>query len=438
MNMRPGVNVIGCASGNLGLGVVARQMVRLLEHRGHPVAVHDLDPGRGRRGADLSLESLFVPNIDDLPHPINLWVLAADTILGAGRDICNSPTLKQRFNAVSVWWELPHVLPEWTVAASAFDALVAGSEFIKESWANQVPQAPCLLARTPIEVGTDVVPDRAAFGLPEDTFLVFTGFEPASDPVRKNPFAAVEAFQRAFASGTRAGLVIKLNNAGAEPHAKPMIERLESLVAQDRRIIIIRDRLSVDRLMALYASCDLAVSLHRSEGLGLMPLEFMNLGKPVVATGWSGNMTYMDHANSCPVRVSFVDTDSTSIHYSPKLLRIRSYWAEPDVAHAASIMRWLSDDHAAYLRLSERSRVAAHRYNCQALEATWLDELTELEARRKLLPDKDHAALGLLINKALSQKALRRRMAQGGFWSAISARTSHEFSRHLGWRLQRR
>ena len=438
MTTRAGVNVIGYVSGNLGLGVIAREMVRLLEHRGHPVAVRDLDPGSGRGRTDLSLESRFVASTKDLPHPINLWIVAADSILGIGRDICESPALRNRLNAVSIWWELPHILPEWKTAAEAFDVFVAGSEFIKEVWANQVPGIPVVLARTPIDAGAGVVADRAGFGLPEDAFLVFTGFEPASDPVRKNPFAAIDAFQRAFGPEARARLVIKLNNPGFDLGAKPMIERLEVMAATDKRLIILKDRLSLDRLMALYASCDLIVSLHRSEGLGLMPLEAMHLGKPVVATGWSGNMTYMDHANSCPVRVSFVDTDNTSVHYSPRALGIRSFWAEPDVGHAAQLIRWLANDPAAYQRLSSRSRLAALEYNRKAKEASWVDEIMAVEERRGLMPGKDHATVAARIDAALARKASRKAMAEGSLWGAMTKRASLELSRHVGWRFQRK
>ena len=438
MTALTGVNVIGYASGNLGLGVIAREMVRLLEHRGHPVAVRDLDPGGGRSGADLSFESRFVARTKDLPHPINLWVAAADSILGIGREICGSPVLRNRFNAVSIWWELPHILPEWQTAAEAFDVLVAGSEFIKESWANQVAGLPTVLARTSFGAGAGVVADRAGFGLPAHEFLVFTGFEPASDPVRKNPFAAIDAFQRAFGPESRAKLVIKLNNPGVDSRAKPMIERLEAMAAADKRLIVLKDRLNVDRLMALYASCDLVVSLHRSEGLGLMPLEAMHLGKPVVATGWSGNMTYMDHANSCPVRVSFVDTDNTSVYYSPRALGIRSFWAEPDVAHAASLIRWLANDPAAYKRLSDRSRLAAFEYDRKANEAGWVDEITALEERRNLMPAKDYAMVASRIDVALARKAWRKGMAEDGLWSVVRKKASHELARHVGWRFQRR
>ena len=48
------------------------------------------------------------------------------------------------------------------------------------------------------------------------------------------------------------------------------------------------------------SSCDAYVSLHRSEGIGLTIAEAMGLGKPVIATGWSGNTDFMDVSNAFP------------------------------------------------------------------------------------------------------------------------------------------
>jgi len=42
-------------------------------------------------------------------------------------------------------------------------------------------------------------------------------------------------------------------------------------------------------LVALFTRCDCCVSLHRAEGYGLTLAEATALGKPVVATGFSGN-----------------------------------------------------------------------------------------------------------------------------------------------------
>ena len=59
-------------------------------------------------------------------------------------------------------------------------------------------------------------------------------------------------------------------------------------------------------MSGLMADVDIVLSLHRSEGFGLVPAEAMQLGKPVVATGWSGNMDFMNERNSAPVSYRLV------------------------------------------------------------------------------------------------------------------------------------
>ena len=54
------------------------------------------------------------------------------------------------------------------------------------------------------------------------------------------------------------------------------------------------------------ASADAYVSLHRAEGYGLTMAEAMMLGKPVIATGYSGNLEFMDEDNSVLVPYSKV------------------------------------------------------------------------------------------------------------------------------------
>ncbi len=85
---------------------------------------------------------------------------------------------------------------------------------------------------------------------------------------------------------------------------------------------------------ALMAACDCYVSLHRSEGLGLTLAEAMGLGKPVIATGYSGNLMFMDEDTSYLVRHDPGVVPAGCEPYPPGI-----EWAEPDLDHAAQLMR---------------------------------------------------------------------------------------------------
>ncbi len=91
----------------------------------------------------------------------------------------------------------------------------------------------------------------------------------------------------------------------------------------------------------MLAHCDCYVSLHRAEGFGHSLAEAMRLGKPVIATRWSGNLEYMTEANSYLVDYTMSRVGHGSWPYPPA-----SWWAEPDLDHAAELMRAVFNDPA--------------------------------------------------------------------------------------------
>lgn len=380
MNSRPGINIVGYASAYMGLGAVARELAKALQARGHPVAVHDLDAGAGRSGSDHSLRALFVPDIADLPHGLTLWVIGADSLPYVGRRICQEPALRRARNAAFVWWELPDVPPTFRAAAMAFDALVTGSEFVREAWLTAASGRPVLLAPLPLDIPDDVKPARERFGLDPAATVFYCGFEAASDPVRKNPFGAVDAFRRAFPGTEAVQLAIKVNNPTAHGRQGELLAKLYSLIEDDPRVVLIRERLAPQDVLSLYASCDATVSLHRSEGLGLMPLEGMRLGVPAIATGWSGNMTYMTHSGAALVRHSMVPNDESCAQYSPRNVGVRSRWAEPDIDHAASWMRRLHTSPDLRHRLAATAKRDALAYDARARRLDFMKELAAIAA----------------------------------------------------------
>ncbi|HVH36382.1 MAG TPA: glycosyltransferase, partial [Tahibacter sp.] len=113
-----------------------------------------------------------------------------------------------------------------------------------------------------------------------------------------------------------------------------------------------RQALAVDGLEQ-QAACDVYLSLHRSEGFGLGLAECMALGRPVIATAYSGNLQFMDADNSCLVPYRLVPVNEGEY---PDWRD--QHWAEPDVAAAAVQLRRLADDPAAVQRLGAAARAS--------------------------------------------------------------------------------
>jgi glycosyltransferase involved in cell wall biosynthesis len=171
---------------------------------------------------------------------------------------------------------------------------------------------------------------RAYFGLPSDRFLFLTLFDMLSVFDRKNPLGAVEAFIRAFGNDSSAQLIVKINNAKTHPdHLKTLQERIAGYP-----ITIIDATFTRDETYGLMNACDCVISLHRSEGFGLTLAEAMFLGKPVIATAYSGNMDFTRFDNSFLVGYRLKPVGKHNDPYDEDVL-----WADPSIEQAAEHMR---------------------------------------------------------------------------------------------------
>ena len=431
-------NLIGPVSSYGGLGVITREYARALIDANYSVSIYDVDIGAGRSGLDLSLQGHCASNLEELPRGINIWIVGGPVVNDFALTLCRSPGLKEAFNVAFVWWELPDIPRHWTIGLYAFDAVMAASEFVRESWANHSSQVPVLLAPSPLSMPDNTPSDRMRFRLPDQSLIIYTGFEPGSDPVRKNPFAAVHAFRQAFPaeSNDDVRLVIKINNPNVIGKLHAEMEKLHELIRGDDRILLLNERLSYQDLLSLYASCDIVMSLHRAEGLGLMPLEAMRLGKAVVATGWSGNMTYMNHCNAALVRYNLVATDESATHYSPSALGVTSHWADPDIDHAAALLRALADDKCLRLAYGRQAAVDSEVYDRRARAVRFADELAVLYRQRSLIPAKDYQAIQASVEAAIRMERTRRMGLVERHLKGAKQWLTGQLDRHLIWRFQ--
>jgi len=261
------------------------------------------------------------------------------------------------------------------------------------------------------------------------------GFEPASDSARKNPFGAVEAFNQAFPNDPNCHLVIKVNNPHVNGKPLALLEQMYAITQSNQCIHLIHESLPYDELLSLYASCDAFISLHRSEGLGLIPLEAMRLGKPIVATGWSGNMSYMNYRNACLVDFEFVGTGDSHF-YGSITLGIDGFWAEPDVAQGAAWLRKLASDPDFRANVGGKAASDASRYQEQAMKMLFVDELKCVWENRDLKPPRDR---GLLYQSALaSLRSYEQRHSKPLTLAMKQAQETikRELNRHLLWRFK--
>ena len=330
-----GVNVIGYAYGQLGIGEDARMAARSLLAAQVPFNMVSFAPGADIGQNDRSMQRYVVERGE---LAINLFCLTAEE---TGRFYAErgSSQFTNCYN-IGYWpWELGAWPDVWQMLFELVDEVWVSSQHTFDAL---VPVCDKPLYLMPMAVDLGPVTQfksrhqaRAHFGLPAQAKLFCFSFDLNSYIDRKNPQACVEAFLKAFSqneySDALVGLVIKVH-----PPKQPnkAWDKLKALAASDSRVHIIEQTLDRPDLLALYQACDCFVSLHRAEGFGRGLAEALQLGLRVICTGYSGNLDFC-HAPA----TELVDYRLVKVGRAQYPHAKGQYWAEPSIKHAAELMQ---------------------------------------------------------------------------------------------------
>jgi GT2 family glycosyltransferase/glycosyltransferase involved in cell wall biosynthesis len=328
-----GANLIGYCSGEFGMGEHIRSMARAFNAVQTPFSMIDYQKTGTHGSADDSAQP-WITNIKK--YRTNIFCINADTLpfsyFNLGRSF-----FPNCYN-IGYWaWELSKCPPEFELALAMVDEVWANSDFTAKSFRTRstVP-----VTNMPLAVSLPVLRrqySKSYFGLPEDRFQFMFTFDAESYIDRKNPIAVVRAFRLAFPRGDeKVHLLLKTMNTRSED---PFWRELVADAHNDARIAIFDKRLERDQVLGLNSSCDAFVSLHRSEGFGFNLAEAMLMGKPVIATNYSGSREFAREGTACVVNYKLVPVPEGSYPFSQGQV-----WAEPDIEHAAGLMQRLAND----------------------------------------------------------------------------------------------
>lgn len=359
-----GVNVLGHMAFASGLGEAARNTLRAARLAGLAVSARDIPVG-------LDAVSPLALGLEH--HPVTLLhVPGGEGTAHAHREagLWRRPGVYR----VGVWyWELERIPTSWRTQGASLDEVWCPTRFIADAVRGAMP-VPTVPMFPGIEPARFEPRAREHFGLPPERFTFLFMFDMLSFFERKNPLAIIRAFRRAFSPREPVGLVIKVSRGHSRPEAMRALRDEES-----RGGVTIIDRvLTRADSYALIESCEAYVSLHRSEGYGLTMAEAMALGKPVIATAYSGNLDFMSPETACLVDHRLVRLERDLGPY-PAGAR----WAEPDLDAAARSMRWVYEDRAGARAMGERARAAITGLaSLEAYAERIAARLSEISARR--------------------------------------------------------
>ena len=238
-----------------------------------------------------------------------------------------SETARNAFTVASWVWEAAGVPDFWQGALPFVDEIWVPSSFVANSVAAHVS---CPVVTIPHVVEPPVEAfERGALGLSRDKFLFLFVFDALSNLDRKNPEGLIHAYCNAFDPADDAELILKCKNLTTDE-----LNALHEVRRGRPDIRIINQTMSRPEVYALIAACDCYVSLHRAEGFGLTMAEAMFYGKPVIATGYSGNLDFMAGGSAFLVDYKITATEKDTGYY-----RAGTQWADPDLNHASTLMR---------------------------------------------------------------------------------------------------
>lgn len=348
-----GVNLIGYLHAESGVGEAARASLRALRCSQLPFSLVDFRLGNASRmGENIEGGNCWAH------YPVNLLHVNADQSKVA-REHLGDALFEDRYTLGYWFWEMPHFPDTLHFAFDQVDEILVASEYNRQAIAAQTDKPVTLI---PPAIQVDIAPplNRRQLQLEDDCFLFLHLSDALSMPQRKNPLGVAEAFSQAFSSDPQlpVRLLLKVSNLEHQPE---LAQSLRQVAAQDKRIRLIEGYLDRHTLNNLLNACDCYVSLHRAEGFGLPLAEAMYLGKPVIATHWSGNLDFMDEHNSLPVSYRLVELSEDIGPYQKGQI-----WAEPDQQQAVELMRQAFESPQRMRDLGERAaETIRQRYSPQ-------------------------------------------------------------------------
>jgi glycosyltransferase involved in cell wall biosynthesis len=328
----PGVTLIGHFTFCSGLQRSAMLSVEALKRLGENVSLRNIPVLEGR---DINLKGLDF--LGEEIHDLSLLHVTPDPFYLKAYEHAGLHARRQSRRMAHYAWEL-QALPPSAEPIPDLREIWVYSQFVSDSLRDW--NLPTHVILPPMQRPDEPPPRsinsmRQRLGIDPDEFVFLFIFDVSSTLERKNPTAVIEAFRRAVRKSDKARLILK----AARTQKFSVSFAPVAQMAHEAGVTVLTEMLSDTDTQLLIAACDCYVSLHRSEGFGFTLAEAMLLGKPVIATGYSGNLDFMNEQNSYLVDWAPGEVPKGTLAYPAGF-----HWADPDVEHAADCMRKVLDE----------------------------------------------------------------------------------------------
>ena len=268
------------------------------------------------------------------------------------------------------WWEVARVPDHFLRSFDLVDEVWCGSRFVADAFAAVSPK-PVVRSGPGRRAATAPTARAGPKGF---LFLFLFDFDSALE--RKNPLGLIEAFAKRVPAGRRRRAAHQVHQRRAPSREGAAAARRGAALPH---VHMVDHYLTAGERDALLAAPTATCRCTAPRASGLTLAESMFLGKPVVATGWSGNLDFMTPENGYLVDYDLVPVGPEGAPYPAD-----GKWAQPDLEHAARLMREVFDDRGAS---ALRGRQAAEDIRrTHSLLAAAESMTSRLDAVREMAP----------------------------------------------------
>ncbi|WP_111309986.1 glycosyltransferase family 4 protein [Confluentibacter sediminis] len=362
-----GLNIVGYTESIFGLGEAVKLNIKAAKKLDIPVNIINYE--KIKKGVNYDYNFNYAVNL------VQVGMNDLDTFFR----VIDPEFFNNSYSILFLMWESENIPSKFKATINLFNEIWTASTYCKDIF-KKVYQGPILIVPHPVELSLKPKQSEKAYIVfDEKRFSFLFVFSYHSSMERKNPFFLIEAFIKAFGTNDHVELIIK--TVGGQQF-KSTKKKLHQSISGHDNIKIIDKELDKNSLNHLINDCDCYVSMHHSEGFGLTLAEAMYLGKPTIATNYSGNTEFMDDSNSF-----LVDYELGMIKNPDSNFSSNTIWAHPDILSAVDTLKEvyynadLRKEKAINARLSVREKLSFysvgaimkerinHIYeNCEGLE----------------------------------------------------------------------
>jgi len=402
-----GVNISGFFNAEIGFGEAIRNNLKALEKIGIPAKPINFNMHLSDRLNDNSVHP--EDNINN--YPVNIVHVNMDTIYSFFKEK-TAAFFENKYN-IGYWaWEMEEFPEEYVEYFKYYDEIWTCSKYCLDSISLK-SNIPVVNIPHAINIDDKDISENFETGLSSDDYNFLFVFDYNSLIERKNTLALIDAYEKAFGKDhDKVKLVLKTSIPGG--HLSRARKKVITRIGNNKSIIYKEEMLRRNDLLALMNFADCYVSLHRSEGFGLTMAEAMALGKPVIATGYSGNLDFMNVNNSFLVKYKLIKHD-----YDLSVLPKNNYWSEPDTDHAAELMKFVFENQKYAAETGKRAKEDIMTYF--SLDAIGMKMKKRLDViENTILIDRDDFEIkNKLVNLQSENKILEKRVKylEKGFYN---------------------